>query len=302
MIVDTICILIIISYEWKNFNFKTMLSDTEDIQNKNSQDIQNIIEVLNYMKILKGYLIFFATYRIINYLKLSFFVNFFTRVFYKFYRKYFNLYLFPCWSIFVISVYFYADNNSINLLGLTEAILYVRKSVYDNINQKEYKNASVFIISVNFAVLIFLKVFVFSLIFAGIKTVYYEEIENYKKCQKKFKGKLLGDFLFFWILAPFHYLYYITKGIKDFNNAEKEIIETIIEGLQNHGGQNKKEFDKITKENIDKHSLEKFYSFFQIEGDDIKIFNKDFLSKLKSDYFMEKIQLEKRDVYVIGKR
>lgn len=148
----------------------------------------------------------------------------------------------------------------------------------------------------------FLKVFVFSLIFAGIKTVFYEEIENYQKCQTKFKGKLFGDYLFFCILFPFHFIYYITKGNKDFTDEEDGIIRTIRKGLHSNGGYSKEETQSIRKDKISQHMLETFYSLFKIEGDDLKMYNKDFIINLKRDYFMDKIQLEKRDVYVMGKR
>ena len=303
LLIDFICISIIIIYEIQNL-ILTEKHKIEDLEknNANAKDITENLNILAQMKVLKAFLILFAILRIITFLNFSFFINFYTRVFYKFYRKYFNLYLLPCWSILVISIYYYVDKNSSAITTLIKGILYVRKSLYENISEKENNEVGIFIISVNFAVLIFLKIFVFSLISAGIKSVYYEEIENYQKCQKKFKGKLLGDFIFFWIFSPFHGLYYITIGKKKFNEIEDEILEKIILGLKDYGGHSFDNSEKINKEQFDKKQLEMFYSFFQIEGDEIKVHNSEYINDLKSNYFMEKIQLEKRDVYVVGKR
>jgi hypothetical protein len=278
---------------------------------KSIDDAENYYNLLKQVKVFKAYLIFFATLRIISFLNFSFFINFYSRVFYKFYNKYFNLYLFPCWSILLISIYYYSDLNWCHFDSLMQSLLYVRKSLYDNINQKEYIGIKTYFIGVNFAVLIFLKIFVFSLIFAGIKSVYYDEVENYQKCQKKFKGKLLGDFIFFWILSPFHFVYYFIKGRNDFNKTETKIMKTIHEGLSKYGRGNKKNLmiDKKKdeksqleefKEKIEKNQLEEFYSFFQMEGNDKILSNNEYLSNLKKNYFIEKIQLEKRDVYIIG--
>ena len=57
----------------------------------------------------------------------------------------------------------------------------------------------------------------------------------------------------------------------------------------------------LTREKLDKHSLKRFYKNFQIETKDYKTHNREKLMAFQK-FFMEKIRLEKRKIYVIGNK
>jgi len=175
-----------------------------------------------------------------------------------------------------------------------------RNTLYDAIDWRVFANSSTIERMGNFVFLMISKSFVFSIFFAGLKQVFYEDLHVFSYKSSKIVRNLIGDYLIFLLSFIFKLITgYIFYEYKYLCELDREIIQRIRQGLNSFKGNLDLKIDEEKKiEDLTKEQIEAFYSFFK---KDVKIIflNKIFITEIKEKFYMQKIELINRDVYLI---